>query len=258
MIEIICNKCQKINLSQNKFCIFCGNNLKEQQKQIEYENSVKKHAKEEYEKALNSFDGISIALYSKVAKLSGRISEKEAKFIGNKQNLLSIKILKDIMNNEKEDLTNIKSLCQKLNNLRIIKNKKLKFINNLLELAYIDLIYDDFKENLIIKIIHYLDIDFLTYKDIKNRFEPSVSSESTTIKSNFNGHLTIDESYNILGITKDDSISIIKKNYRTIAKDYHYDSLNSKNLPQDILNFAEEKSKKINIAYQNIKRQKGI
>ncbi len=43
-------------------------------------------------------------------------------------------------------------------------------------------------------------------------------------------------------------MSTIKNNYRKLVKQYHYDSMASRDLPQDILEFAEEKAKVINSA----------
>ena len=50
-----------------------------------------------------------------------------------------------------------------------------------------------------------------------------------------------------------DSMDVIKKNYRRLMKEHHYDSLVSKGLPQDMLDFSQEKSKRVNAAYAAIK-----
>jgi len=54
-----------------------------------------------------------------------------------------------------------------------------------------------------------------------------------------------------------DEFSVVKKNYRRLMKEHHYDSLVSKGLPQDMLEFSEEKTKRLNEAYAAIKEQKG-
>lgn len=50
----------------------------------------------------------------------------------------------------------------------------------------------------------------------------------------------------------------IKKNYRKLAKEYHYDNLYSKELPPELLKIAQEMVKKINLAYEIIKETRGV
>ena len=54
-----------------------------------------------------------------------------------------------------------------------------------------------------------------------------------------------------------DEFSVIKKNYRRLIKEYHYDSIASKDLPQKMVDFAKEKTQKLNEAYAAIKEIKG-
>ena len=66
-------------------------------------------------------------------------------------------------------------------------------------------------------------------------------------KENLNRH------YEILESDKTDSLEVIKKNYRRLMKQYHYDSLASQDLSPEMIKLAEEKSQKINEAYSVIK-----
>jgi len=54
-----------------------------------------------------------------------------------------------------------------------------------------------------------------------------------------------------------DDFSVIKKNYRRLIKEYHYDSIASKNLPEEMVKFAEKKTQDLNEAYAAIKEVKG-
>jgi len=65
------------------------------------------------------------------------------------------------------------------------------------------------------------------------------------------------EYYTELESSVSDEFSVIKKNYRRLMKEHHYDSLVSKGLPQDILEFSEDKTKKLNEAYAAIKEARG-
>jgi hypothetical protein len=63
--------------------------------------------------------------------------------------------------------------------------------------------------------------------------------------------------YSELECSPNDDFSVVKKNYRRLMKEHHYDSLVSKGLPKDMLEFSEEKTKRLNEAYAAIKELKG-
>ena len=67
----------------------------------------------------------------------------------------------------------------------------------------------------------------------------------------------MDSYYEELECTSSDSFEVVKKNYRRLMKEHHYDSLVSKGLPQEMLDFAEEKTKRLNEAYAAIKEARG-
>ncbi len=67
---------------------------------------------------------------------------------------------------------------------------------------------------------------------------------------------TLDKYYEVLQSNKTDSLDVIKANYRRLIKEYHYDSIASKDLPEAMLKFAEEKTQSINEAYAAIKEAK--
>ncbi|WP_024954575.1 DnaJ domain-containing protein [Sulfurospirillum arcachonense] len=63
--------------------------------------------------------------------------------------------------------------------------------------------------------------------------------------------------YEVLESKPTDSMDEIKKNYRRLVREYHYDSIASKDLPEDMLKFAEQKTKDLNEAYSAIKEARG-
>jgi hypothetical protein len=67
----------------------------------------------------------------------------------------------------------------------------------------------------------------------------------------------MDAYYAELECSPSDSFDVVKKNYRRLMKEHHYDSLVSKGLPKEMLEFSEEKTKRLNEAYAAIKEQKG-
>jgi len=80
------------------------------------------------------------------------------------------------------------------------------------------------------------------YTNSSNAFRPSQNS--------------FDLYYKTLESSPSDSMEIIKKNYRRLIKEFHYDSIASKNLPDEMLKFAEQKTQDLNEAYSAIKESK--
>jgi DnaJ like chaperone protein len=248
-----CGECGSVITDNYNFCGNCG--VKIVKNEIDY-----------YAEVLNNFDGILIAIVAKLSKIDGRICQAESEYISELFNSLietfkhkiyipNIReIYKKILNNEKNDFYNLDILCKKLNQLNILEKDKIFIIEVLLELAHIDSSYDEDEENFIVKIVHYLDLDFKIYQNMKNEY--SKSEENPT--KPFNGTLSIKEAFEVLESNETDTNKVIKDNYRRLAKQYHYDSIVSKDLPKDLIDFAEEKLKIINSAYEKVKKYKGI
>lgn len=63
----------------------------------------------------------------------------------------------------------------------------------------------------------------------------------------------IDTYYATLESRNGDDLATVKKNYRRLIKQYHYDSLASQNLSDEEIKVAEEKTQALNEAYAAIK-----
>lgn len=68
---------------------------------------------------------------------------------------------------------------------------------------------------------------------------------------------SLDKHYETLESKKTDEFDVVKKNYRRLIKQFHYDSIASKNLPDEMVKFAEQKTQDLNEAYAAIKEARG-
>jgi len=64
--------------------------------------------------------------------------------------------------------------------------------------------------------------------------------------------------YKVLGVTRDDDNSLIRKKWIILCKEHHPDNLVAKGLPQDFIDQAKDELSSINLAYDKIKEQRGI
>jgi len=255
-----CLSCSKNNEESNKFCIYCGTKFQKSKKKPK-DNSIKLN----YVQILYSPQGIIIALVVKVLKITGNISILKTNFFNvfidsilaeniYPKNSNIQDIYQEIIDNEQNRFDNIKELCSKISDYGI----KISLINALLSMAYVDGTMQLEEENLIIEIVYALNLSFLVYKDMRAKFEPNREQNQQQKSNIHHQNSSIDENYKLLEVTLNHSNQEIKKSYRRLVQCYHSDILASKNLPQDMIDFAEEKLKRINNAYEIIKKQRGI
>jgi hypothetical protein len=108
-----------------------------------------------------------------------------------------------------------------------------------------------------------IGLTFIKGKDYMKNARQSKQQYSYQYSSNKNSYQSVnsfggnetDKYYEILESKKGDSLEVIKTRYRKLMKEYHYDSIASKDLPQEMLDFAHEKSKSLNEAYSAIKKE---
>ena len=224
----------------------------------------------DYDKVFKSPDGLMIALLSKVAKAEGSIADEATMFIEEVYDRLvqsnpypNLKaILKQILVKEKEKLDNVEELCTVLLGFNITNSYKLDMITVLIEIAWLDGKYSLSEKKLIIKIVHCLQIEYETYKAILARYTPKEEQrqkkENASSSELSEGYLSIDTCYDILKTSNNADNETLKQNYRNMAKEYHADILQGKALPQDLIAFAQEKLKRINFAYDKLKKYRNF
>lgn len=84
-----------------------------------------------------------------------------------------------------------------------------------------------------------------------------IEDEFAQIKSRFSGvPEDIERYYDILGVSRDDEMSTIKKKYRKLAMEYHPDRIQSKGMAPEFAAAAEEKFKEIQHAYDMVEKDR--
>ena len=73
-----------------------------------------------------------------------------------------------------------------------------------------------------------------------------------------NAPTALDDAYKALGVTKDSTDAEIKRAYRKLMSQYHPDKLIGQGVPEDMIAMATEQAKEIQLAYDLVKKSRGI
>ncbi|MEA3352612.1 MAG: TerB family tellurite resistance protein [Campylobacterota bacterium] len=204
--------------------------------------------------------GLLIAMMAKVAKADGRVSELEAEILSHTFTDISNHFensdqireeLKNIYKKHMESFDDTVDVAKRY--LKLTKreyNKRLKLMEYLLNLAFID---NDFSK-----------AEFMITEDIANAleikkpdFEQLIAAfEQFYAQKKDSAQLSIQKACEILGVSKDDDISTIKKKYRKLVKENHPDIVTGSGAEQSIIDEATAKLQEINEAYELLKKEK--
>jgi DnaJ like chaperone protein len=91
-------------------------------------------------------------------------------------------------------------------------------------------------------------------KLLKSNFS---NNQNKTQNSNEN-KAPVQREYEILGCKPSDNTDKIKRSYRELVSKYHPDKIISKELPQDFIDFASQKFKEVQTAYDTVRKQRGF
>ena len=202
--------------------------------------------------------GLFIALVAKVAKADGRVQELEAQLIGIMFDDISAifpdkaktrDILKEIFNEEKERDDDTQEIAQALN--KLLGRSRLKrhqFVEFLIQLAFVDNGISSDEDRVLREIVQELDITPAEYSAMVARFENMLKNRQET--------MTLQEACKILGVNESDDMSLIKKTYRKLVRQYHPDIIKSQDKDEAYIEEATAKTQEINQAYDIIKEAK--
>ena len=204
--------------------------------------------------------GLFIALVAKVAKADGRVHELEAQLIGmmfddisgvfeNKEKVRSI--LKEIFNEEKENTDDTKEIAQSLNKLLgRSRMKRRQFVEFLIQLALVDNGISSDEDRILREIVSELNITIDEYQAMLSKFENRIKNKQQ--------NMSISKAYEILDVHESDDISIVKKTYRKLIRQYHPDIIKSQDKDEAYIEEATAKTQEINQAYEIIKEAKKL
>ena len=225
-----------------------------------YEN-IKLNIKEKFEGDLNNHEaGLLIALMAKVSKADGTVCELEAELLKHTFTDISSHFensdeirekLKEIYNKEKESFDNTIVVCEKL--LKVTRSdysKRLKVMEYLINLAFIDKNFSQAEFMIAEDIANALKIKRADFEKIINAFEMFYKNQAD------NQSLSIEDAYKTLDANVDDDMGIIKKKYRALVKIHHPDIITGQGHSQTIIEEATQKLQEINEAYELIKKHK--
>ena len=202
--------------------------------------------------------GLFIALVAKVAKADGRVHELEAQLIGIMFDDISgvfpdkdktRAILKAIFNEEKERDDDTVEIAQSLN--RVLGRSMLKrkqYVEFLIQLAFVDGGVSSDEDKVLREIVRELNISTNDYNAMVTRFENMLKNKQAT--------MSLKEACDVLGVNESDDMSVIKKTYRKLVREYHPDIIKSQDKDEAYIEEATAKTQELNQAYEVIKEAK--
>jgi DnaJ like chaperone protein len=208
-----------------------------------FDNASENDIKAAYTKStVGDFAVSLLVLMAAVMKADGKIMRSELDFVksflvqrfGRESAAEATKILQNLL---KQNIP-LQDVCLQIKH-HLDYSSRLELLHLLYGLANADGHVNQQEMLIVEKIAFFLGISAAEHTSIKNMFIRSTES-----------------AYKILGVESSSNDDEIKKAYRQLAIKYHPDKVNY--LGEDFKKSAEEKFQKINQAYENIKKERGI
>jgi DnaJ like chaperone protein len=184
-----------------------------------------------------------LILSSLVIKADGKVNETELVFVrnhfkrmyGEERAANAFKLFKGFI---KSNQISTRQVCLQIRQ-NITHASRLQLVHFLFGIAKADGFVSEVEVDVIKNISAYLGVSSYDFESIKAMFYDSS-----------------DSAYRILGIEKSATDIEVKKAYRKMAKKYHPDKL--QHLGEQYKKGAEEKFKEVQIAYDNIQKERGL
>ena len=187
--------------------------------------------------------GVSLlVLIAAVMKADGKVVKSELDYVkqfflrqfGRESAAEASIMLRDLL---KKDIP-IRDVCQQIGR-NMDYSSRLQLLHLLFNISIADGVVQPSEQDIIEKISGYLLISSTDFISIKNMFVPET-----------------DSAFKILEIERSASDEDIKKAYRKMAMKYHPDKVSQ--LGEDYRKSAEERFRKVNEAYEKIKKERNM
>jgi len=116
----------------------------------------------------------------------------------------------------------------------------------LLRISFSDSHFHPNEEKMVLIVKDIFNISDYDYELIKKSFVPTSADA------------LLEKQYAVLNCTVDSTDGEIKQSYKKLIRNFHPDTLFSKGLPQEFMQFATNKLQEINAAYEAIKKARGF
>ncbi len=100
-----------------------------------------------------------------------------------------------------------------------------------------------------------LKINF-SLEEVRN-IEAEIRAEEAGTSHRADGS-TLEDAYQVLGVSPNASGDEVRQAYRTLMKDYHPDVLASKGLPEEMMKFATQRAREFSRAYECIRQTRNL
>jgi len=110
------------------------------------------------------------------------------------------------------------------------------------------------EEALLTEIAGYLGYDQATFRHMMDM----VLNQSHFGGGQVSTAAALDDAYKALGVSKESTDAEVKRAYRKLMSQYHPDKLIGQGMPEDMIAMATEQSKEIQLAYDLIKKSRGL
>ena len=183
-----------------------------------------------------------LVLVAAVMKADGKVLKAELDYVksflvkqfGEEKAGEAILLLRDILKQE----IPVAEVCRQIS-INMEYSSRLQLVHMLFGISGADGSFHPEEIKMLDAISGYLNISSRDFESIRNMFFPST-----------------DSAYKILEVDRSASDSEIKRAYRRMARKFHPDSVS--HLGDDLRLAAEEKFKKVNEAYEKIKKERNI
>tara|TARA_B100000029_G_scaffold498040_1_gene566347 strand:- start:3672 stop:4409 length:738 start_codon:yes stop_codon:yes gene_type:complete len=197
------------------------------------------------EQKQNIFALSIIILSAKIAKSDGKVTKDEIEAFKEKFKIPKTELeqVSRIFNEAKKSTYGYKKIADQVGIL-FADNKILleELLNNLFYIAEADGNVSVNEIELLKSISHSFN---LNDDDFQRIFHTRLKDKNS-------------DPYKVLGVNRDDNDDIIRKKWILLSKEHHPDNLVAKGMPQEFIDQANKELSSINLAYDKIKKYRGI